>query len=122
MLDDRGISIFSERGTNYGLDAVRTLLHLAWEKDPKFPEGVGKILDMYKKIGYIPLQIDLNKESFSLKHSPAGCYAIYALAAKKMGEETLSRKLFEEAREKLNMEKNNYYSFSLYLLATTENI
>lgn len=122
ILTDSRIAVFTERNSIFGNEAVRVLLYLSSEKPPQFPKGVEKILDMYKRIGYFPLWVDLEKDSFSLQPSPAGYYAIYALAAKRLGDNVLSKKLFNEAREKLSSEKNDYYSFSLYLLATSEDI
>lgn len=120
IVKEAGISIFFEKGHYFGLEAVRTLLYLSWEDELLFPEGVRKILDIYQKLGYIPLWVDVANDSISLKPAPAGIYAIYARAAKKLGEDTLSNRLFKEAREKLSCEKNDYYSYSLYLLANTE--
>ncbi len=122
ILTDEKAFVFTDKSPYFGVEAVRILLNLSSEKNPQFPKGVGKILEMYKQIGYLPFHIDLEKDSFSLRHASAGYYAIFALAAKKIGDEALSKRLFKEAREKLDAEKNNYYSFSLYLLATSEDI
>jgi endoglucanase len=118
LLTDGKISVAPGQNPYYGSDAIRILLHLSSEKTLWYPKGIGKILDIYKKIGYLPLWTDLDKDSVSLQPAPAGYYAVYALSAKRLGDEALSRKLLKEAREKLNDEKKAYYSFSLYLLAT----
>ncbi len=118
---DGRVSISSGRNPYFGSEAIRVVLHLASEKKAKFPAGVGKILDLYKQIGYLPLWVDLEKDSFSLTPAPAGYYAVYALAAKQMGDAALGKQLQHEAREKLNSGgENSYYSFSLYLLAAGE--
>lgn len=121
-LSETSVSIYSGDRPYFGFGAIRTLLNLAGEGKLQLPKGLKKILEMYTKIGFIPQWIDLDKNSFSLFPAPAGFYAIYALAAKKMGEVDLGQRLLKEAREKLKEEKNNYFSFSLYLLATSKDI
>jgi endo-1,4-beta-D-glucanase Y len=120
ILMDGRISLSAGRNPYFGNEAIRILLHLSSEKSPHYPKGVEKILETYKKTGYLPRWVDLEKDSISLQAAPAGYYAIYALAAKRLGDEALSSRLLKEAREKLDEDKNAYYSFSLYLLATGE--
>ncbi len=120
LLNKAGSSVYSERSENFGYEAVRVPLYMSFEDNPKFPAGIKEFLNTYNKIGYIPLWVNLINDSISLKPAPAGFYAVYAKVAKIMGEEALSDKLFEEARSKLKEEKNDYYSFTLYLLAKGE--
>ncbi len=115
ILSETGISLFAEKPPYFGYDAIRILLFLSWEDDFLFPDRLEKILDVYKRLEYIPRWFDVVNDSISLKPASAGFYAIYACAAKKIGEATLSKKLFKEAKEKID--RNDYYSFSLYLLA-----
>lgn len=122
VLTEKEVTIYYKNKPHFGYGAIRTLLNISGESGLKFPGGLKKILDMYTKIGFIPQWIDLDKNSFSLSSASAGFYAIYALAAKTLGEEALSQKLFKEAGEILKEEKDNYYSFSLYLLATSKGI
>jgi endoglucanase len=115
------VSIYMGNNPYFGSDAIRVLLHLSAEKTVRYPKGIGKIFDIYKQMGYLPLWTDLEKDSFSLYPAPAGYYAIYALVAKRLGDTVLSAKLLNEARKKLIDDKNKgYYSFSLYLLATSD--
>lgn len=118
ILTDGRISLSAGRDPYFGNEAIRILLHLSAEKSPHYPKGVGKILDTYKQIGYLPRWIDLDKDSFSLQAASAGSYAVYSLVAKRSGDDALAKKLMKEAAEKLNDERKGYYSFSLYLLAT----
>ena len=104
----------------FGAEAIRVLLALATEDAPRFPRGVTALLDHYKRTGMLPLWVDLEKDSASLKPAVAGYYAIYSRAAAKLGDRALSKKLLDEAGEKLTSEKDAYYSFSLYLLATAD--
>jgi endoglucanase len=117
VLRKTGISIHEERAPHFGYESIRTILYLAWEKNPKFPEGINAILKIYKQLGYIPLYVDLSKDTISLEEAPAGFYAVYARAAEKSGDTALSEQLFEEALKKVTVERDDYYSMSLFLLA-----
>jgi len=121
-LNKTGVSICTDKSHYFGYEAIRILLYLCWEERPQFPSGVKEIFKFYKKLHYIPLWVDLVNVSLSLRDAPAGFYAIYARVAQRIGEETLSKELFEKAKEKLLTEKDNYYSFTLYLLAESKEI
>lgn len=121
ILSQSGVSVYSERSENFGYEAIRVPLYMSMEEKPEFPQGIRKILNTYNAIGYIPLWVNLINDSFSLKQAPAGFYAVFARAAGIMGEDVLSDKLLEEAKHKLTEEKDDYYSFTLYLLATGTN-
>ena len=118
ILNETGISILYEKKPYFGYEAIRALLYISWEEDFVIPGKLKKILDIYKKLDYIPLWVDIANDSISLTAAPGGFYAVYALAAKKVGEHVLSERLFKEAREKLD--RNDYYSFSLYLMAISD--
>jgi endoglucanase len=112
-----GAAVFEERGSLFGYEAIRTLLYLAWEKNPRFPEGLKALLKLYEQLGYIPLYVDLAKDTISLEEAPAGFYAVYARAAEKSGQRALGQQLFKKALEKVATEKDDYYSMTLLLLA-----
>jgi endoglucanase len=116
-VNKNGISMWEEKKPVFGYEAIRTILYLSWEMNPKFPEGVHELFNLYEKLGYFPLYVDLAENSISLNEVPAGFYAIYARAAEKSGRKTLSRKLLTKALEKATGEKDDYYSMSLLLLA-----
>lgn len=117
ILHKTDIAIFEEKGSLFGYESIRTLLYLAWEKNPKFLEGVKAVLKLYGQLGYIPLYVDLAKDTISLEEAPAGFYAVYARVAERSGHEALSQQLFKKAWEKVATEKDDYYSTSLLLLA-----
>lgn len=117
FLNGSQITIYKDKDPYFSTEAIRTILYVSSEEKPWYPHGVSKVLDMYKRLGYIPLWIDLERDSFSLTASPGGYYAVFGLAAKKLGDEKLSKQLFKDGREKLSGEGNDYYSFSLYLLS-----
>lgn len=121
-LSESGMEPDTGKSPYFGYNAVRVLLYLSYESKPEYPSGLKKIFSSYKKNGYIPLRIDLERESLSLLKAPAGFYAVYALAARKSGQVSLSKKLLKEAEDLLSKEKKSYYSFVLFLLATSEGV
>lgn len=119
ILNKKGdISLDGENGSLFGYEAIRTILYLSWDSNPKFPDGINEIFRIYEKLGYIPLYVDLSKNAISGEDAPAGFYAVYALAAEKAGNHALSQQLFKEAAKKADHEKDSYYSLSLFLLAS----
>ena len=112
--DDKGIHPAKDKV--FGYEAVRVLLYMCWENDPWFPKGINKIFSFYKALGYLPLWVNTDGQSISLQDAPAGFYAIYSCVADRLGMKKLANKLKKEALKRLQKEKNNYYSFSLFLL------
>lgn len=117
IADGPGFAIHTEKGARFGYDSVRTILYLSMEKDAALPKGINAMLDLYERLGYLPLFVDLSNDSVSLQPAPAGFYAIYARAAQSSGRTDLSKRLVKEALEKAAVEKNDYYSMSLMLMA-----
>ncbi len=113
-----GFSVFAERSEYFGYEAIRVLLYLSMDAKDEFPKGIKGILNIYRKNGYVPIWVNLEDNSISLQSAPAGFYAVLARAAKIMGDDSLSDELFTDAKLKLTEEKDDYYSFTLYLLAT----
>lgn len=117
---DKGVALYSQKSVYFGYDAIRTLLHLSGEGGAEaYPKGVRDALRVYEKMGFVPSWVDLEKDAISMSPASAGVYAIYGLAARNLGETALADKLLLDAGEKLSREKENYYSFSLYLLVTS---
>ncbi len=114
------IKIFESKSTLFYSNAIRVVMNLAISEPSALPPGVHKILNHYDKLGYIPDWVDLDRNSVSLAHGSPGFYAVFGLAAKKLGRESLSEKLFKEAKKRLEQDEKSYYSFSLYLLSITE--
>ena len=121
-LSESGMEPDTRKSPYFGYNAIRVLLYLSYESKPEYPKGLKKIFSSYHRNGYIPLRIDLERESLSLIKAPAGFYAVYALAAKKSGQRSLAKKLFKEAEKLLSEESKSYYSFVLFLLATSEEV
>lgn len=122
MLEDARITVFKEKSPYFGADAIRTILHIASEQNARYPAGVQRLLAIYRNSGYIPGWVDLENDGISLKPAPAGYYAVFALAAKKTGDPALAARLLKEASDRLAGGENDYYSLSLYLLATNDGV
>jgi len=119
-LGNSDFSISKERSVNFGYEAIRVPLYLSMEETPQFPDGIKALPIIYKKNGYVPLWVNLSTGAISSQNAPAGFYAVYATVAQKIGEGNLSTELFNKAREAVSKEKDDYYSFTLYLLAKGE--
>jgi endo-1,4-beta-D-glucanase Y len=111
------VSVLEERSRFFGYEAIRILLHLVWDGHLSILPGCRAILDVYKKLGYVPLKFDLLLNNISLEEAPAGYYALYSRVAREIGEGELGRSLWNRAQEKIRGEKEDYYSRTLYLLA-----
>ena len=117
VLHKTEIALWKERAPLFGNEAIRTMLYLSWEEKPEFPEGLMKLFTLYQQKGYLPAHIDLIKNEASTEEASAGFYAVYARAAEKSGQNSLSQKLWAKALEKAVNENELYYSMSLLLLA-----
>ncbi|TRX03589.1 glycosyl hydrolase family 8 [Candidatus Methylobacter oryzae] len=111
------IKIYSAKSTRFGYEAIRVLLYSAWAKLPQ-PDGVKNVLDYYQKHGRIPVWFDLTKEDIANETASAGFYAVFACAAEQLGDGSLAARLYEDAKQRLRNEANDYYSHALYLLAS----
>jgi endoglucanase len=120
LVGESGASVYEKRSRFFGYEAIRTLLYLAWDENLTVIPGPRGLLDMYKKLGYAPLHVDLVQNDISLEEGPGGYYALYARAARDLGEAELSRALLQKASQKVQGEKEDYYSHTLYLLSQTE--
>lgn len=120
LVGESGASVYEKRSRYFGYEAIRTLLYLAWDGSLKVIPGPRGLLDMYKRLGYVPLRVDLIQNDISLEEGPGGYYALYARAARDLGEAELSRALFQKASQKVQSEKEDYYSHILYLLSQIE--
>lgn len=116
-LKANGIGPWEERPPLFGYEAIRVLLYLSWERKPVFPEGLKALLAEYQEKGTLPATIDLSGNGASSGEAPAGFYAVCARAAGKSGHAGLAGQLWAKALEKAAIEKEQYYSMSLLLLA-----
>lgn len=116
---DGSVKVYASKSARFSYEAIRVLLYLAWAKLPQ-PAGVNNVLDYYQKHGRIPVWFDLTKEEIPEETASGGFYAIFARVAEQLGNTKLAVRLQEEAKQRLQNEKNDYYSHALYLLANLE--
>jgi len=120
LMKESGPSIYQERSRFFGYEAIRTLLYLAWDGTLGAISGPKALLDMSRKLRYVPLNVDLLMNNISLEEGPAGYYAVYGRAARGLGEGELSRSFLKRAAQKIEAEKDDYYSHTLCLLALSD--
>ena len=120
VMNENGSDIFREKGSLFGSEAVRVILYLAQENTRQYEKGIEWMFDYFRRNGELPQWVDLDKNSVSINGASAGTYGSFAAAARRFGKPELAAKLAEQGRKALEGEgKQNYYSFSLYLLGTT---
>ena len=120
LVGESGASVYEKRSRLFGYEAIRTLLYLAWDGNLNVIPGPRALLDMYKKLGYVPLNVDLVQNNISLEEGSGGYYALYGRVARDLGDAELSRALLQKASQKVQGEKEDYYSHILYLLSQIE--
>ncbi len=120
IMHENRADIFREKGSLFGFEAIRVILYLAQEKTRQFEKGTNWMFDYFQRTGDLPLWVDLDKNSFSVTRANAGTFASFAAVARRFGKMDVAAKLAEQGRKQLDSEgTHNYYSYSLYLLATS---
>lgn len=115
-----GGAVFSERSVFCGFDAIRVFLFLALDNKLGQLPGTGKLLDRIEQIRFVPMSFDLTRNTASFWNGPAGFYAVMARSADSLGKKSTATWLWKEAKTRLKSEPRNYYSHTLYLLASPE--
>lgn len=115
VLRDNNISIFYERTTTFGFEAIRIPLYAIMAEANKFLEKFRSFLELIERINYIPKDIDLKEGRISSKEGMAMHYLITSALAKKLGKTQLAEKLKNIGLKKLEEEKN-YFSYTLSLI------
>jgi endo-1,4-beta-D-glucanase Y len=116
-VNDTGLFVHEAKSRYFGYEAVRILLYLSWDGNWDALPGARKLLDLARRVGYIPATIDLVDHSIALNEASGGIWRVYARLAKEMGEKGLEQQWAQMARKKLSVEKDDYYSHVLYLLS-----
>ncbi len=114
------------RSSKYGYDAIRVLLYtVEWLEPEKSQhlngavnvEGLKKLFEISQPDRWIPAEVRLQDDFISPDDAPAGFYMIYSRLMEFTGNHQLAKQLKQRALVKINEEKSNYYSCSLFLLA-----
>jgi endoglucanase len=111
-------TIAAARSPFFGYEAIRAPLYIAWHGNGGRLSAYADYLHFVERAGYLPRRVDLVDGSVALEEAPAGFYAVMGLCAQRSGREELARKLFQEATAKIAREPKDYYSNTLFLLAT----
>jgi len=117
MLEGDQLGIDETRSTRFGFEAVRVPLYLAWDGNRQALHQFGQAIAFFERLGYIPSFVDVTEDSVSLFPASGGVYAVFARACRELGRTELSRRWWQTAGEKVEAEKDDYYSVVLYLLA-----
>ena len=118
--DGRKVSIYGEKGTRFGFEAIRNLLFLSWDKNVRKIPKLDEYILKFQNMGDVPLWIDLKDRSMSVDDAPGGFYEVYARAARELGLDKAGQFFHQKAEQKIESEDENYYSRILYLLAKVE--
>jgi endoglucanase len=117
QLDKDGVIIAPGRPPRFSYEAIRVVLFLVWDHNLAALPAVNRLLDRIEQTGRVPSLIDLKNGTFSSEDGSGGFYAIMAQAAKTLGRNNLADRLWLKANEKIDFEKDDYYSQVLYLFA-----
>lgn len=117
QLTSDGVSFHPSKPHISSYEAIRVILFLAWCDRLDTVPAITRLLDKVEQTGTVPRSIDLDKCKPSTEDGAAGFYAIMARAAAGLHRDNLSKKLWQKAKNKLEYEKDDYYSQVLFLLA-----
>jgi len=107
-----------KRSPQFGYEAIRIYLYQFWEKKRTIYWSPQTMFEFFEKNDFIYSQFEFSNANKQYPYSAlSGIYQIYALQAKQMGRIKLANKLHEKALEKLLQGKQEYYGYSLFLLA-----
>lgn len=122
LLSKDVFSPWGERGRAFSYDAIRVPLYLAWDLDRKGLAGFSPLLDMFREKGALPASIGVSPGVGNEGEACAGFYAVLARAAETLGDGKTASNLWKKAESVLPNEKENYYSYVLFLMAKTRGL
>ena len=117
-LEDGQVTIAAARSPFFGYEAIRAPLYLAWHGNSGKLAAFADYLQFVERAGYLPNRVNLVDGEVAVEEAPAGFYAVMGLCAQRSGRGDLAQKLFQDAGSKLAGEPKDYYSNTLFLLAT----
>jgi len=117
-LENGQVTLAAARSPFFGYEAIRVPLYLAWHGESRQLSVFADYLQFVESAGYLPNRVNLVDGSPAAEIAPAGFYAVMGLCARRLGREDLARKLFQDAGSKLASEPKDYFSNTLFLLAT----
>jgi endo-1,4-beta-D-glucanase Y len=117
-LENGQVTIAAGRSPFFGYEAIRAPLYLSWQGESGKLSAFADYLQFVGRAGYLPNRVNLVDGSVSVEEAPAGFYAVMGLCAQRLGRDALAQKLFQDAESKIDREPMDYYSNTLFLLAT----
>jgi endoglucanase len=117
-LENGQVAVAASRSPFFGFEAIRVPLYLAWHGARDRLTSFSAYLDFVERAGYLPSRVNVIDGSVAGDDAPAGFHAVMGLCAQRLGREALAQKLFQEAGARLSREPKDYYSNTLFLLAT----
>jgi endoglucanase len=117
-LESGEVTVAAARSPFFGYEAIRVPLYLAWHDSGDTLSGFGDYLEFVERAGYLPSRVNLVDGTVAVEQAPAGFYAVMGLCAQRLGRSVLAQKLFQDAGSKIAGEPKDYYSNTLFLLAT----
>jgi endoglucanase len=117
-LENGQVTIAADRSPVFGYEAIRAPLYLSWHGEIGKLSAFADYLEFVERAGYLPIRVNLVDGSVAVEEAPAGFYAVMGLCAQRLGREALAQRLFQNAGSKITREPMDYYSNTLFLLAT----
>lgn len=115
LIDQDNLSdLWPGKNKHFGDEAIRVYLYQLWQAHQ--PYRADYLLNHFKQNGHIPRYVKASGE-VSNQEAMAGYYAILAMNAKRQHQTQLAQQLLITAQHKLESEKQDYYSHTLFLLA-----
>jgi len=112
------VTIAAARSPFFGYEAIRAPLYLAWHGNSGQLSAFTEYLRYVESAGYLPNRVNLVDGSVSVEEAPAGFYAVMGRCAQRLDRAAQAQKLLQEAGSKVDREPKDYYSNTLFLLAT----
>lgn len=117
-LENGQVTIAAARSPVFGYEAIRAPLYLSWHGEIGTLSAFADYLQFVESTGYLPIRVNLVDGSVAVEEAPAGFYAVMGRCAQRLGRHALAQKLFQDAGSKITREPKDYYSNTLFLLAT----
>ena len=117
-LENGQVTIAAARSPFFGYEAIRAPLYLSWHGNGDMLAAFGDYLHFIERTGYLPNRVNLVDGTVAVEEAPAGFHAVMGLCAQRLGRNGLAQKLFQDADSKIGREPKDYYSNSLFLMAT----
>lgn len=111
------LTIFKEKSELFGYESIRVPLYLSLADMKTAAKAFNPYLQWIARSNYLPVSVDLVRDQVALAQGSAGFYAVMGRCADMVGNSKLSRTLYDIAKKKIRTTPQDYYAYTLYLLA-----